>query len=320
MIKCGKGKNDLQWMLQKTAKTFCDMVNVHVFNIGNICIHGKESLRQLAFHQEYKRSHNDTNVRHICEIIFLKILHGSICLWLVMNKSSVFCAQKSTSFQILYCVLVRYTRTPNQTLHGNEDWSDSKLHQSTELWTELMVSQWNSSGISSQHSTRCSSVKKFKSYCWDQMKHQRILQEGSSSCRCSTTSHRDQETTWINASQMFNSFLYLQKDSEQDNGHSSVLVQRKSGILSVKMVHKVNGTKWRKRWWWHSQQVDIQSFEPQAHCPEVSSRAKVVENCRSTIVPTRTRSQLFSHNYFCKSAQSLRSSRRNVWRMWIFSS
>ena len=28
----------------------------------------EESLRQLAFHQEYKRSHNETNVRHICEI------------------------------------------------------------------------------------------------------------------------------------------------------------------------------------------------------------------------------------------------------------
>ena len=37
------------------------MVNVHVFNIGIICTHGKESLRQLAFH--YKRSHNETNVR-----------------------------------------------------------------------------------------------------------------------------------------------------------------------------------------------------------------------------------------------------------------
>ena len=32
---------------------------------------------------------------------------------------------------------------------------------------------------------------------------------------------------------MLSSFLYLQEDSEQDNGHFSVLVQRKSGILSV---------------------------------------------------------------------------------------
>ena len=31
-------------------------------------IHGEELLRQLAFHQEYKRSHIETNVRHICEI------------------------------------------------------------------------------------------------------------------------------------------------------------------------------------------------------------------------------------------------------------
>ena len=37
-------------------------------------------------------------------------------------------------------------------------------------------------------------------------------------------------------------FLYTQEDLELDSGHFSVLVQRKSGILSVKIVHKVNGT------------------------------------------------------------------------------
>ena len=46
---------------------------------------------------------------------------------------------------------------------------------------------------------------------------------------------------------MLNSFLYKQEYLEQDNGHSSVLVQRKSGILSAKIVHKVNGAKWQKR-------------------------------------------------------------------------
>ena len=60
------------------------------------------------------------------------------------NKSSVFSAQKSTSFQILYCVLVRHTRTPNQTLHGKTDWSGSKNLRKTETWTELELtaSQW----------------------------------------------------------------------------------------------------------------------------------------------------------------------------------
>ena len=73
---------------------------------------------------------------------------------------------------------------------------------------------------------------------------QRLLQEGSASCRCLTTSHGDQKTTRENASQMLNSSLHLQEDLEQDNGHSSVLDQKRSGILSVKIVHKVNGTKW----------------------------------------------------------------------------
>ena len=50
-----------------------------------------------------------------------------------------------------------------------------------------------------------------------------------------------------NANPMLNSFLCMQKDLEKDNGHFLVLVQRRSGILSVKIVHKVNGTKWRKR-------------------------------------------------------------------------
>ena len=35
--------------------------------------------------------------------------------------------------------------------------------------------------------------------------------------------------------------LYLQEDSEQDNDHFLVLVQRKSGVLQVKTVHKENG-------------------------------------------------------------------------------
>ena len=53
---------------RRRRKTFCVTVNVHVFHIGVICLRGKELLRQLAFHQEYKRSHNETNVRHIRKI------------------------------------------------------------------------------------------------------------------------------------------------------------------------------------------------------------------------------------------------------------
>ena len=51
----------------------------------------------------------------------------------------------------------------------------------------------------------------------------------------------------VKASQMLNSFLCMQKDLEKDDGHSLVLDQRKSGTLSVKIVHKVNGTELSRR-------------------------------------------------------------------------
>ena len=41
------------------------MENVYVFDIASICIHGGEFLRHMAFHQKYRRSHNETIVRHI---------------------------------------------------------------------------------------------------------------------------------------------------------------------------------------------------------------------------------------------------------------
>ena len=64
------------------------------------------------------------------------------------------------------------------------------------------------------------------------------LLDGLFSCRCSTTSHGDQGTTGKSANQVLSSFLSMQRDLEQDNGHSSGLDQRKSGTLFAKTVHK----------------------------------------------------------------------------------
>ena len=53
---------------RKRRKSFYDMWNVHVCNIGISSIHGKELPGQLSFHHKYERSHLKTNVRHICKI------------------------------------------------------------------------------------------------------------------------------------------------------------------------------------------------------------------------------------------------------------
>ena len=52
---------------ERQRQTFCDMGNVHVFDITSICIHEKELLRQLAFHQKYRRSHDEKQMFDISE-------------------------------------------------------------------------------------------------------------------------------------------------------------------------------------------------------------------------------------------------------------
>ena len=53
----------------------------------------------------------------------------------------------------------------------------------------------------------------------------------------------DLKTIKKNGSQVLNSFLSMQRDLEQDNGHSSDLDQKRSGTLLVETVHKENRTE-----------------------------------------------------------------------------
>ena len=138
---------------------------------------------------------------------------------------------------------------------------------------------------------------------------QRISQEESYLCRCSTTLPVDQKTMEKNAWRMPNSFLCMQKDLEKDNGHSLVLVLKRSGTVTVNTVHKEYGTIWLKGCCWNSQKVVVQSFALRAQCPEVDSKARDMENCRYTMQPIWKRLKLSFAYCLCKPAQSLRSNR-----------
>ena len=96
-----------------------------------------------------------------------------------------------------------------------------------------------------------------------------------------------------NVWQTLDSYLCKQEKFVKDNGHSLVLVLRKSGTLSVKTVHKKSGTNWRKRCCWNSLRVDIQFSVLRLHCPEVNSKAKHMVNCRFTLRPFRKQLRLF---------------------------
>ena len=122
---------------------------------------------------------------------------------------------KATETMTESVALVSFSKTPNRTMHGNKDGDVLNLLQNTETLTESTASHWNSIGIFSQDSIRCSSVKKSNVYCWDKMRHQRISQEESHLCQCSMTFPVDQKTTKKNAWQLPGQWSFIGPGSEK---------------------------------------------------------------------------------------------------------
>ena len=72
---------------------------------------------------------------------------------------------------------------------------------------------------------------KVKSLLYRLEKHQKFSQEEFYSCRCSTTFPVEQKTMKKNVWQTLESYLCMQGNLVKDNGHSLVLVPKRSGIL-----------------------------------------------------------------------------------------
>ena len=179
------------------------MGNVYVFNIGSICIHGKEFFRKFdapskiqGIISQWNRC--STYLRKLIseqpDVIYgVKTINWEDSSWKhssLVGDEQVISLQRTkvNVFSDSVLCLGKIHENHHQTLHGNKDWSGSKHLRNREFWTELTASQWNSSGTFSKDSIRCSSVKKSKVYCWDQARHQRISQEEELySCRCSKT-------------------------------------------------------------------------------------------------------------------------------------
>ena len=92
------------------------------------------------------------------------------------------------------------------------------------------------------------------------------------------------------------SFLYLQK--RFGAGQGSFL-----GHGSEKKLYSLSEDSPQGEWDKMAEKMwltfaESQSSVPRVHCPEVSLRAKAVENCRSTIKPTKKRLKLFFAQLF----------------------
>ena len=172
-------------------------------------------------------------------------------------------------------------------------WRASKVYQNTELWTELMVSQLNSSGIFSTRihhiAAQPQSSRVTVEIGWNTREFYRTDHFHVDVQRHLMRIERQQERMRVKCSTRFSL-------CEKIRSRTMVIPRawiREKVVFYQWRVHKVNGTQWLKRWWWHSQKADTQSSEPRVHCPEECLKAKVVENCWYIIVPTRKRLKLF---------------------------
>ena len=147
-----------------------------------------------------------------------------------------------------------------------------------------------------QDSIRCSSVKKSKVYCWDYARLHRISQDGLSSCRCSTTFLLEQKTMKKNVWQILDSYLCMQEDLEKDNGDSMVFVLKI--VVLERMLLEL-----------------AESGCPIFRATTPLSRSQLKKQRTWKIVDTlcsrpRNDWDYFSHDCFCKPAQSLLCSRQ----------
>ena len=229
-------------------------MNVYVFYSISICIHGEELLRQ--FYAPFNKYRNNFTMKQMFEIseklmaeqsdeiygvnpINWVILHGNICRQSLARK----CLRI-----FRFCVLLWRDEREPTIKYAWEDrltWfkSSSEYRALDTIDGEQKEFEWNIFPRI-HHIAACVEVQ---SVCSRLSVQPENLLDGSSSCRFSTTSHGDLKTMNKNANQVLSSFSLYAKRFSAEQWSFLGLDQRKSGILSVKIVHKVNGTKWRSK-------------------------------------------------------------------------
>ena len=306
MIECERYGPLFNRCNARYRQTFFNLVNVFEINIGSICIHGKELLRKFTFHQEIReQSHFETDVRDIWKVDS-GIMRWDF--WSVSNQLGKFSMEtiifgqwwrndQSNSCKGLcnfrFCFMSwKGESEPNikyclGTAVGMVQRFITILKMLDTIDGKPMEFEWNMyPGITTLQLVQ--EVRKFVGEMGEPEHFQgRII-------FMSMFNDIKFETMKRNALLIPHLWLYLQKDFEQDIGHSSDLDQKRSGIRLTLKDHKENGTKSLNWWWWSkSEKADTQFSEPHVHCLEERSKAKDVENCQYTSVPMEMRLKLF---------------------------
>ena len=321
----------------RQQQTFFNMGNVYVFDIGSICIHGKELPRKFTFHQKYrKRSHNETDVRHIWkvdsrksdEICGVNTTNWSDSAWkhlsLIGDEEVISLSHAKVN---VFSDSVLCLGKMNENPQSNTVWEDKLTSfksspQYRALDTidgEPMEFEWNNfPGFTTLQ--LCNKVQEF-------------LSKISKQPEDFMSTEPEDFTGRIIFMSMFNDISWWSQDNEQECELSAQLVSMYArrfssgrwsffGPGSEKKWYSTFDSKPQGEWdrvaelmLIKFEKADTQFSVPRVHCPEECLKAKVVESLSILLRWPGNDWNCFSHNYFCESAQYLRSGLRFVWRM-----
>ena len=225
------------------------------------------------------------------ETIGWRIIHGSILSldwWWTSHHSSTHEGLRLFGF----CVVPgRFSKTSIERCKGTKIGMVKiffKIQKLDRIDDEPMVF----SGIFSQDSIRCSSVKKSKRLLFrldetpEKFTGRILFMSMLNDISCG--SKDNEKECW----KMPNSYLCTRGDLEKDNGHLLVLVLKRSGTVSVKTVHREYG-----QYCWKDvrgiRRKRMSNFPCYDSIVQRSTQSKGHVNCRYTMQSTRKRLRLF---------------------------
>ena len=213
-----------------------------------------------------------------------RIIHGNTCHWLVNKGLSIFNARK-TSFRILCCALGRVSKILNLTMLATKMWMDLLFSKIAEILTASTVTRWNSSGIFSQNSVRCSLLKN---------------RTFTAETRTNTREFHKKNSVSVDVQRHF---LWNERQWKRMLGKCSTRLCMQKNLEPWSFIGPFS-EKWycvnednpqgawdieRKKCQLNSLRTDVQFSALRTHCPEINSKTKDMENCRYTLQQTRKR-------------------------------
>ena len=171
------------------------------------------------------------------------------------------------SFQILYCVLVRSSRTPNRTMHGKKDWewfkSSPEYRNFDRIGGEPMDFEWNifPRFNTLQLSDEVKSLLLKLGETPENFTGRIIFMSMFNDISCGS---RDNEKMHVKCQSRF-SESFIGPGSEEK--WYSISEDSPQGEWTI----------WRKGCYWNSQKADIQFSVLQVHCPRIKGQNKTTK-------------------------------------------